>query len=140
MVPVYSAWEDFSESRVHWLKPLLAAGLFLLLLSLVIQRGGLKNLMVRAKPALAEDCQTVVRSDARLSREQLAKLLTIPERNSKVAVQKVLAEPYCRLPPIQLRADVVAERDSYPLAFDPHTHLVVLYEKEEYAGYRFRFN
>ncbi|MFM7472171.1 MAG: hypothetical protein LVS60_06605 [Nodosilinea sp. LVE1205-7] len=140
MVPLYSAQQNLSDSQPPWLKPLLAGGLILILLSLAIQRDGLRNLIAKAKPLAREDCQTVVSGDARLSREQLAKLLTIPERNSKAEVQKILAEPYCRLPPIQLRADVVAERDSYPLAFDPHTHLVVLYEKEEYAGYRFRFN
>ncbi|MBU6228360.1 MAG: hypothetical protein KGQ93_01530 [Cyanobacteria bacterium REEB459] len=140
MVPTYPVRPDFSEDRAPWFKPLLAAALMLALTSLALQRDSLKRLIAKARPAPAENCQTVVRSDARLSREQLARLLTIPERNSKVEVQKILAEPYCRLPPIQLRAEVVAERDSYPLAFDPHTHLVVLYEKEEYAGYRFRFN
>ncbi|WAL61536.1 hypothetical protein [Thermocoleostomius sinensis] len=74
-----------------------------------------------------------------ISREQLATFLTIPERDRKARVQEVLQAPYCHLSNLEIRAGVPAERVVYPLAFDPNTWLVVLYEEEEYAGYQFRF-
>ena len=42
------------------------------------------------------------------------------------------------LPIFEVRAGVSAERAAYPLAFDPNTWLVVLYEDEEYVGYGFK--
>ncbi|MEB3314353.1 MAG: hypothetical protein VKL98_09425 [Cyanobacteriota bacterium] len=117
----------------------MATGLILSLVALVKDGAMVKTWIGRANTEPAQSCQAIVHSDASVSREQLAQLLAIPERQAKAAVQKVLAKPYCRLPPLQLRANVVAERESYPLAFDPTTHLVILYENDEYAGYRFRF-
>lgn len=84
-------------------------------------------------------CQEVVRHDAILSREHLAKILAVSERTAKTAIQQVVAEPYCRLPAVSIRAGVVANREAYPLAFDPDTWLVMLYEGEEYAGFDFSF-
>jgi hypothetical protein len=51
-----------------------------------------------------------------------------------------VSEPYCKLPTLNVRAGVEAEREAYPLEFDPATTLVILYENDEYAGYRFSFN
>lgn len=84
-------------------------------------------------------CQEVVQPNAVLSREDLAHLLTIPERSAKSKVRETLAEPYCQLPGLAVRADVTAMREAYPLAFDPQTWLVLLYEGEEYAGYAFHW-
>ncbi|MDA0266840.1 MAG: hypothetical protein O3A14_07725 [Cyanobacteria bacterium] len=84
-------------------------------------------------------CKAFVQTEATLSREQLAQLLTIPERDSKARVRQVVAEPYCTLASLQVRSGVEAEREAYPLAFDPKTQLVILYENDEYAGYRFNF-
>lgn len=84
-------------------------------------------------------CQALVQTDATLSREQLAQLLTIPERDAKSRVRQVVAEPYCTLAALQVRSGVEAEREAYPLEFDPKTQLVILYENDEYAGYRFNF-
>lgn len=84
-------------------------------------------------------CQRVVKTEALLSREHLAQLLTVSERSPKASVQQVIAEPYCQLPPLELRAGVPAEREAYPLAFDPDTWFVVLYENGEYAGFDFSF-
>lgn len=84
-------------------------------------------------------CQEVIQPNASLSREDLAALLTIPERAPKAELREVVAEPYCQLPSLEVRADAPARREAYPLAFDPQIWLVVLYEGEEYAGYAFRF-
>lgn len=86
-----------------------------------------------------EICQEVIRPDAILSRDHLAKLLAVSERTAKTAIQQVVAEPYCRLPSVSIRAGVVAEREVYPLAFDPDTWLIMLYEGDEYAGFDFSF-
>jgi hypothetical protein len=127
------------SSSTGLIKPLLAGGLMLAVVGFVQSVGGVGQWLSVAQPNQPQDCEAIVRSDARLSREQLANLLTIPERDPKDAVRKIISEPYCRLPQLQVRSGVVAEREAYPLAFDPNTQLVILYENDEYAGYRFRF-
>ena len=82
-------------------------------------------------------CQEVTQSTAVLSREQLAQLLAVPERSEKNSIREIVETPYCTLPQVEVRAGVSAVREAYPLAFDPDTWLVVLYEGEEYAGYGF---
>ncbi|NJL20574.1 MAG: hypothetical protein HC895_06775 [Leptolyngbyaceae cyanobacterium SM1_3_5] len=82
-------------------------------------------------------CQQVIQARSVLSRAQLAKLLNVRERSAKSTVQAIVNEPYCKLAPIEIRAGVTADREAYPLAFDPNTWLVVLYEGDEYAGYDF---
>ncbi|ESA35708.1 hypothetical protein N836_10605 [Leptolyngbya sp. Heron Island J] len=83
-------------------------------------------------------CQEIISSQAVLSRQQLTQLLTVPERENRQAIEAITADPYCTLTAIEVRAGVIAERAAYPLAFDPNTWLVVLYEDEEYVGYGFR--
>lgn len=84
-------------------------------------------------------CQQRVEAAAVLSRAQLSQLLSVPERSAKEAVRKIVEEPYCVLQPLEIRAGAEAQREAYPLAFDPQTWFVVLYEGEEYAGYDFSF-
>lgn len=79
-------------------------------------------------------CQ-VVQPKAAVSREQLAQLLSIPERSDRKKVQEILKEPYCRLPSLSIRAGAKSDREVYPLAFDPQTSLVVVYEEDSYVGY-----
>ncbi len=83
-------------------------------------------------------CQNIISSQAVLSRQQLTQLLTVPERENRQAIEAIAEEPYCALAAIEVRAGVMAERTAYPLAFDPNTWLVVLYEDEEYVGYGFK--
>jgi hypothetical protein len=92
-------------------------------------------------PAAAPNnvCEGIVQEQARLSREQLSEILAIAERESKASVRSIVSEPYCRLPSIEVRAGVPAEREAYPLEFDPQTWFVLLYEGEEYAGFDFVF-
>ncbi|MEM8806859.1 MAG: hypothetical protein AAGF01_12600 [Cyanobacteria bacterium P01_G01_bin.38] len=89
--------------------------------------------------ASKELCQEVVAAKAVLSRAQLGQLLTVPERAGRQAVRTIVQEPYCTMAGIEVRSGVKAEREAYPLAFDPNTWLVLLYEGDEYAGYGFSF-
>lgn len=82
-------------------------------------------------------CQEVVQPQSILSREQLVKLLAIPERSAKSKIRQVLREPYCYLASLRVRSNVLSLREAYPLEFDTDMWLVILYEGEEYAGYRF---
>lgn len=84
-------------------------------------------------------CQAVVQPQSVLSRDELSQLLTVPERDAKATVKAIVSDPFCRLAPVEIRQGVVAEREAYPLAFDPDTWFVLLYEGEEYAGYSFVF-
>ena len=85
-----------------------------------------------------ENCVGEVNSQATISRDQLATLLTIAERGPTIDVQDVQQAPYCQLSSLEVRAGVTAERAVYRLAFDPQTWLVVLFEGNEYAGYQLR--
>ncbi len=88
------------------------------------------------KKSSGEACQEVLQSQAKLSREQLARLLTVPEGDRKQKVRGILKDPYCKLDNLEIRAGTPAQREAYPLEFDPQTWLIVLYEGDQYAGYR----
>jgi len=120
-------------------KPWLAGGLVFAVLGLAVDFQGLQDWLTTEPAIQSSRCEAIVQADTLLSRKQLAEFLTIPERDTKARVREVVAEPYCRMPQLNVRSGVVAEREVYPLAFDPSTQLVILYEGEEYAGYRFSF-
>ncbi|NEQ45221.1 MAG: hypothetical protein F6K00_17335 [Leptolyngbya sp. SIOISBB] len=121
-------------------KSLIAGGVVIAAAIVLFDVRDMGALFSRSQPQVNEkSCHEFVQTEAKLSREQLAALLTIPERDSKERVREVVSEPYCRLANLNLRADVQAEREAYPLEFDPKTQLVILYENDEYAGYRFNF-
>lgn len=128
-----------SPSPVAAAKPLFAGVLLFGIVGFVFDFHGIRRWLAPPITRQASGCEAIVQTEARLTREQLAELLTIPERDAKERVRKVVAEPYCRLPAIHVRSGVTAEREAYPLAFDPDTKLVILYENDEYAGYRFNF-
>ena len=113
----------------------LATGWGLAILSLLFDAGS----HLQAAADTKDSCQHIVQSSAVLSRAQLAKILTVPERSSQQSVKAIVAEPYCQLPSLELRDGVTAEREAYPLAFTPSTWLVMLYEGDEYAGFSFSF-
>lgn len=139
-----------SNATRYPIKPLLAGGLMFALIGILLDINGAKNLLsgpfrlsntAGQNPSisrLAQECETEIVASAQLSREQLLKLLAIPERDSKERVRQVVQSPYCQLSSLDIRAGVKAEREAYPLAFDPETTLVILYENDEYAGYRFK--
>jgi hypothetical protein len=118
------------------LNPFLIGGLMLAFVALLFDFRGSAPLV---SGAAHEACQGAVNEQVRLSREQLAQFLTVPERDSRDRVSQIVGEPYCQLQSLQVRAGVAAERQVYPLAFDPQTRLVILYEGNEYAGYRFSY-
>ncbi len=132
-------------------KPLLAGSLICFLFFLLMDVKGIKTFLenpvafARAPTAqsainrLSANCGTEAVSRTQLSREQLLRILAVPEREAKARIREITTEPYCQLSSINIRAGVEAEREAYPLAFDPSTALVILYEDDEYAGYRFLF-
>jgi hypothetical protein len=89
-------------------------------------------------PDPSQFCQEIVQLKAAISREQLAQLLTVPERGKRSQVQSIVKQPYCRMPTLSIRAGAMTERDAYPLASDPQTWIVILYEGESYVGYGFK--
>ncbi|MGC1306825.1 MAG: hypothetical protein WA885_06320 [Phormidesmis sp.] len=140
-----------SSPTRHSIKPWLASGLMFLLASLLFDInvsspltrvsnifGGLST-NSKVVESLNKSCETEITDTARLSREQLLALLAVPERDSKDKIRQIVQEPYCQLSSLKIRAGVDAEREAYPLAFDPNTTLVILYENDEYAGYRFKY-
>lgn len=81
-------------------------------------------------------CAEVVTPDAVLSRERILKLMTIAEGTTKTKLRSILKAPYCRLKPITVRAGTTAEREVYPLEFDPKIWAIILYEDDNYVGVR----
>ena len=116
---------------------LVAAGWGLAALGLLFFMGS--RFQASASDRKLSNCQQIVQPNVVLSRQQLAELLTIPERSEQAKVKAIVAEPYCQLAELELRDGISAQREAYPLAFDPKTWFVVLYEGNEYAGYAFSF-
>ncbi|MEM7795128.1 MAG: hypothetical protein AAF579_11855 [Cyanobacteria bacterium P01_C01_bin.118] len=144
MVYPTNAPQPHSHQKVHTQsltpKPLVAVSLAIILGALLLDFDKLKAVFPSVGAIDQQTaCNKVISDQAKLSREQLATLLTIPERDAKSRVRQIVSEPYCQLPTLKVRSGVDAEREAYPLAFDPGTTLVILYENNEYAGYRFSF-
>ncbi len=125
--------------RVVWAGGSVAT---LALLVILPARGG-------SQSVAQADCPEVVRSGAEISRGQLSQLLSLPVGSSKAAIRQVTNAPYCTLPAVSStdKADEknpnpvaeAAEREAYPLAFDPQAWVVLGYEAGEYVGYDFIF-
>lgn len=140
--------QHYPRPRNH-LKPFIACGLIVALVSLMFDTHSVEAFIShslsfassennRAMKHFRSGCETDVVESAKLSREQLLALLAVPERESKTRIRQIVQAPYCQLSAIEVRAGVAAEREAYPLAFDPNVALVILYENDEYAGYRFK--
>lgn len=131
-----------SPTSPRWsIQLLLASGLILTLTGFLLDIQAVKHSLFRSPIHLSSavsSCEPVSQPPIGLSREQLAQLLTIPERDPKVRIRQIVDEPFCRYPTLNVRSGVEAEREAYPLIFSPTTTLVILYEDDEYAGYRFR--
>lgn len=127
------------RKKVQWRprsrKMLLAGGSMLALTALIAGPKPGDNTPV----VVSDVCQQTVQSQSVLSRAELSQLLSVPERSPKTSVQQVIDTPYCILSPVEIREGAIAERDAYPLEFDPQTWLIILYEEDEYAGYDFSF-
>lgn len=105
---------------------------------------------VGSKPIDVSSCEKKVKPTGEISRGQMSALLALPAGASKTAVRQVVDEPYCTLPAIaQSTSDenaegntaiAGAEREAYPLAFDPEAWVIVAYSQTgEYVGYDFVF-
>jgi hypothetical protein len=128
---------------VQWLKQLKVPQLkpeSILLGGAMLAAVGLAVTQYEAEPPSVgldpnQFCQEIVQPKAVVSREQLAQLLTVPERGSRSKVQAIVKEPYCRMPSLSIRAGATTERVAYPLTSDPQTWIVILYEGKTYVGY-----
>lgn len=123
------------KSQVSSVKYMLAGGSVVAALGLMVDPRGFLPTTATGK----DICQVVVQPEATLTRQELSRLLTVQERSDKAQIRRIAQNPYCKLPDIQIRSGVTAQREAYPLAFDSQTWLVVLYEGNEYAGYAFSF-
>lgn len=125
-------------SQTSTFNTLLAGGLMFTLFGLMVD---VQNIRPKEESAVRqfEGCEGDVQANVILSREQLAEVLSVAERDAKEKIRAILAEPYCVLPSVEIRYGVQAEREVYPLDFDPKAWLVILYEGDEYAGYRISF-
>lgn len=122
------------KTHVSTFNLLLAGGLIFTLIGLMID-------VHTRKPHTSTNqnfagCNENINSNIFLSQEQLAQVLMIPERDSKEKIREMLAEPYCVLPSVEVRSGIQAEREVYPLKFAPQAWLILLFEGDEYAGYR----
>ena len=135
--------------NIQNIKPLIALGLVIALVGLMLDSHRVEVLISNALAFInpsqnqavghfRQSCETDIVETAKLSREQLLALLAVPERDSKARIREIVQAPYCQLSTINVRAGVEAQREAYPLAFDPDVALVILYENDEYAGYRFK--
>ncbi|HBB34129.1 MAG TPA: hypothetical protein DDZ80_10460 [Cyanobacteria bacterium UBA8803] len=131
--------EKLKQLKAPWFKSesLLIGGVLFAIAGLILTQYETAPPTERA-PNPSVFCQEIVQTKATVSREKLAQLLTIPERDRRGKVQEILKEPYCRMSSLNIRAGATTEREAYPLAFDPQTWLVILYEGDTYVGYGFK--
>ncbi len=117
-------------------RPVLAVGGVALAALAVVPNDQLAKLRQPSAAELARSastCQTVLESDRRLSRQQLSQFLKMSAPTSRGAVHQAIQPPYCILG----SDGSDAEREAYPMAFDPNTWLVVRYEQGTYQDYDF---
>jgi hypothetical protein len=131
-------WQWLKRLKVPRVKPdqLLLGGAVLAAIGLAL----IQHEVEPPKQALDPNqfCQQIVQVKAALSREQLAQLLTVPERGDRTKVQSIVKQPYCQMSALNIRAGAITERVAYPLASDPQTWVVILYEGKTYVGYGFK--
>ncbi|MBE9031068.1 hypothetical protein IQ266_15140 [filamentous cyanobacterium LEGE 11480] len=141
--PTNSTVDHSRHGRRFSLQHYLAGGICLLSVGLLFEQFDVRlprQIMAIAgpiKPAGAERCDKVIQSKTRLSRQALGKVLTVPEGKSRAQIRAIAKQPYCTLPPLTVRVGETTEREAYPLAFEPDTWLVVIYEGNNYAGFDF---
>jgi len=107
---------------------------------------------VSSEAIAQSNCLEVIQSGAEMSRGEISSLITLPVGSPKQSVRQAISEPYCTLPTESAdesaaaqnatedqTASSSAEREAYPLAFDPEVWIVLNYEAEKYTGYDFVF-
>lgn len=132
------------ESRTVVSRSVAIGGFALLALLVVFDMYGLPSFgrivqlpWLSNQHSFKEDCQGKPQTNTAVSKQQLAQFLSISEGAAKEKIRAVVKEPYCQLTALQVRAGATAQRETYRLEFDENTWLVVLYEGEQYTGYRF---
>jgi hypothetical protein len=133
--PLKERFKQLKPAKIK-LEILLLGGALVAAIGLVFSQPDLEPKSNAPDPS--QFCQEIVQPKASVSREQLARLLTVPERGDRAKVQAILKSPYCRMPSLSIRAGATTERDVYPLASDSQTWIVVLYEGKSYVGYGFK--
>lgn len=140
-VPVAPPRQPRPRSRPRRSRSFLIAGSSVLALAaLVVGPRPLLDNQPEEKTSDNAVCQETVQSTSVLSRAELSELLAVAERSPKEDVRAVIDEPYCTLPSVEVREGAIAEREAYPLEFNPQTWFIVLYEEGEYAGFDFSFD
>jgi hypothetical protein len=123
------------------LKHYLVGGICLVSVGLMLEQSDVRLpsgvMAIAGQLSPPERCIKVVQGQATLSRESLAKLLTVTEGTSRAQIQAIVKQPYCKLPSLTVRVGETTQREAYPLAFKPDTWLVVIYEGDRYAGFDF---
>lgn len=79
-------------------------------------------------------CIGTINPTVRISRATLAWLITVPVGSAQREVMEQLGAPYCLLPD----ADGLIQ-SVYPCEWDPSTWIIVLFQKQQYISYQFRF-
>lgn len=135
-------------------KALLASGAVATLMVAVVLPD-----QVSSEAIAQSNCLEVIQSGAEMSRGEISALIKLPTGSPKQVVRQAVAEPYCTLPvgsdseetgdeTAQASLEgtetsgaetVSAEREAYPLAFDPEVWIVLNYESGKYTSYDFVF-
>lgn len=124
-----------SSIKYSSIKYMLAGSTVVAAMGLIIEP---QTLMAKFAPTSAA-CQQVVQPQAVLSRDRLSQLLQLPQQTPKDQVQQVIQQPYCQLANRKPADGSPIRQDAYPLAFDPHTWLIVTYNGDTYSDYSFSF-
>ncbi|MFZ4640913.1 MAG: hypothetical protein ACOYMP_11015 [Nodosilinea sp.] len=88
---------------------------------------------------LTGECIKIEKIENALSRDRLKALLAVETPAPRATLQALLKDPYCVLKPTTDAQGGGTDRVAYPLEFDPHAWLVVIYQGDRYTGYDFRF-
>ncbi|WOD38498.1 hypothetical protein [Nodosilinea sp. E11] len=124
------------QARSQQRQVLMAGGAILALAALIMTPKLTSTPVPEAAPFT---CLRQEQPQALVSRDQIKRLLETEPQTPKATVLEILNQPYCVLSAGQTEAGLPAEREAYPLEFDPQTWLVVLYAGDRYVGYDFRF-
>lgn len=110
------------------------AGLSLLILSLLL--GG------PSQDPQSYKLEQVIAVNARMGRDGLQAVKTLPSKSGKQQVFQALGQPMGKLSNLSTKETGVLEQFTYPLAFEPSVQIVLLFKADtgQFVGYRFAFN
>jgi hypothetical protein len=91
----------------------------------------------------AYNIEQVISTEARMGRDGLLAIKSLPKNAGKQQVFQVVGQPMVRLSSLSTKETGVLEQYAYPLAFDPASQIVLLFRADAtgaFVGYRFAFN